>query len=258
MLKVFVKKLDEVDEKFRELYEKTEGGFMLTTDDSDFKTKIGEFRGNNIELKKKIEHLENTVKEFDGIDPKKVREAQKKLQEIEDGKLLEEGKVEELVNQRIDRMSNEYKNQINTLSARAETAEKIASTYKNQLTNIAVDNGISKAISEVATPRKGALTDILGRAKQIWTAGEDGQLVAKDSSGNIIYGKEGKNPLSPQEYITSLSQEAPFLFEQSSGGGASGSQKQPSHDGSKVIARDDKEAFANNLEAIAKGTMIVK
>lgn len=257
-LKVFVSKIDEVDEKFRELYEKTDNGFMLSTDDTEFKTKIGEFRGNNIALKKEKEQLEATLKKFDGVDPVKYKAAEKKLQEIEDGKLLEEGKVEELVNQRIDRMSQEFKNQISTLQTRAEAAELTAGKYKGQLTNIAVDNGISKALQEVASPRKGALMDILGRAKALWTADESGVLIAKDSSGNVIYGKEGKSPLSPQEWAQTLQQEAPFLFEPSTGGGASGSQKQTSHDGSKIISRDDKEGFAANLEAIASGKVLVK
>lgn len=258
-LKLLVKDLKEVDDQFHDLYVKQDDGtYMLDVEDADYKTKIGEFRGNNIELRKKIERLESDIKKFEGVDPEKAREAQKKLDELEEGKLISEGKMEEVINQRVERLRQDLTGQTQAALARAEKAEKEATTFKGELTRISVDNGIQAALSEVGVPRKGAVQDILGRARSVWSVGDDGRLVAKDAQGNVMYGKEGKAPMTPQEWAGSLVQEAPFLFEASTGGGASGGKQNQNSNGAKVISRNDKDAFAANLEAIASGKVEVR
>lgn len=255
MLKSFVKSLDGVDEKFRDLYEKTEGGFLLQVEDKDYKSKLDEFRSNNINLNNQIKQLTTTAEKFKDVDPEKYAEMHAQLDELKDKKLMDEGKVDELIEQRTERMRQETANQISTLTKAKETAESNATKLQTQLHGIAVNDGITKTVGDIAVVRQGAMTDILSRAGSVWAVSEKGGLEAKDSEGNIIYGKDGKDPLTPKEWVEDLHKEAPFLFEPNKGGGAPGSGKpQP---GAKVISPGDKAAFADNIDAIADGTVVV-
>lgn len=256
-LKALIADLKEVDEKYHDLYEKTDAGYVLSLDDGEYKKKVGEFRNNNLELKKQVEGLSAQVEKYKGVDPEKARAAEAKLRELEEKQMMDDGKIDELVNLRTDRMRQEFTGQNTALQSRAEKAENEAKALKNRLTRIAVDDGISKAVQEVAMVKKGAMADILSRSAQVWSVDDEGNLVAKTPDGNTIYGKEGKAPITPTEWSQQLMSEAPFLFEQSTGGGAQGGKKAPSGDG-KTIDRSDKEAFASNLEAIAKGSVQVK
>jgi hypothetical protein len=51
----------------------------------------------------------------------------------------------------------------------------------------------------------------------------DGRAVPH-SDGKVVYGKDGVNPMSVEEWIGSLAKNAPHLFGSTQGGGASGSR----------------------------------
>jgi len=46
--------------------------------------------------------------------------------------------------------------------------------------------------------------------------------VAVDANGDILFGKDGKTPLSPEEWADSLKETAPHLFPRAEGTGAGG------------------------------------
>ena len=217
-LKRKVENLDDVAEAFRGLYtEKTEGDkkwYVLS--DEAFpegmvdKTKLDEFRNNNIELQKQVKELTD---KFGNIDLEKYDELRKKEKEIHDKKLLDQGKVDELIAHRTEEMKKKFTNEIQ------ERDSKIG-TLESQLGDLQ----INQVVMAAATKKKaltGAIPDIIMRAKQIFIL-EDGKVTPK-KDGETWIGDDGVTPISITEWVDRLSVEASHLFQGSTGSGASNS-----------------------------------
>ena len=247
-LKTFITNLEDVAEHFREEYEQTEGGFALKVDDADYQKKIGEFRGNNIQLAQQLEDAKKQLKNFEGVDPAKYKAQQDVLQKLEEKQLLEAGQVEKVLEQRTQTMKADYEGQVQALKASVEDFQKKADTYKRSLDTIAVDNAIVKAVTEIAQPKRGAIEDIKLRAKTIWKVKEDGNLIPMDGD-RVLYGKDGTAPMSPAEWAMNLTTTAGYLFEPNTGGGSQGGGR-GQQSGDKLVSRS---SFASNLEDIASG-----
>jgi hypothetical protein len=255
-LKAFLTTLDGLDSAFHSLYEKTEDGYVLVgVEEKDYKEKLGEFRTNNINHLKRIEELTKAAEAVKDIDPEKYAEMQKTLADLQDKELLDAGKVDELLEQRTERMRTQHGDQIKKIEERAIAAEEAANKYKQNLNSISVNDAVTKTITGLTIVKQGAISDILARASGTWSVGDDGKLQAKDSEGNTRYGKDGKEHLTVKEWAEDLIKEAPFLFEPNSGGSANGSgQPRP---GVSMISGNDKQAFSQNLEGIASGKIVV-
>jgi len=243
------------------LYEKQQSGdaveYVLSVDDKDFKTRINEFRSNNVNLMKQVDDMKAMVEKFKDIDPEKAKTALAKLQEIEDKQLLDAGQVDELVARRTERMRQDYDGQVKTLAKNADEFRTRFEAAEKKLSVLMVDGEISRAIGKVGAPAKGAMSDILSRARSVWEVRE-GKLLAKDEEGNVRFGKDGKEPMTPDEWAQVIVQEAPHLFEGSGGGGAGGAAGgSRTYSSSKQIAAGDRDGFSRNLEKIAKGEVKV-
>jgi hypothetical protein len=256
MLKAFVKTLEEVAEKYRDLYVETDGGFVLKVEDKDYKAKLDEFRQNNIDLKKKRDELEGTMKRFEGIDPDKWEEAKKALDTItnlEEKDLLKGGKLDEVIQRRLATAQAAFEKKENDYKKRVQALETETGDYKGKYSGLLVETKVGGVISNVGVPRKGALGDIMNRARSTWKVNDKGELEAPGQ-----YNASGK-PVTLEEWAQQLLADAPYLFESQQGGSASGgSQKAKQDTGSKVqVDGNDPEAFGRNLEAIAKGQAVV-
>lgn len=186
-------------------------------DDSDSKKKLGEFRENNIKLMKEKEELE---KKFKDIDPEEVKEMKKRMQELDDKKMIDAGKIDELVAQKVERMRADFENQIKEMKKALDKKEGELVQTHNRLSEVLIDSEITKAVAAVGGVRKDAMQDIISRGKRIWKL-EDGKPVPKEGD-KILYGKDGKEQMTFGEWAQVLVETAPFLFEPSGGGGAGG------------------------------------
>ena len=150
MLKLVIDKIEEVDEKFRELYSLAADGKFHLQAEEDFtsKKKIDEFRENNVKLMKEKDDLEKKIAEY-GADPAKVKEWQKKIQALDDKQMIEAGKIDELVEQKVQRMRQEYENQIKVLTDTVEGKNAELSKASNRLSEVLIDSEITKAVAEI-------------------------------------------------------------------------------------------------------------
>ena len=209
----------------------------------------------------RVKELQDLIAKYDGIDPDKAKEALDKLREINEKNLIDAGKIDEVVesrvNQRVERLTQDFKGKVSALEKALEDTKKEAETYKGQLTEYVIDNSLQRAVQEVAVPRKGAIQDILHRGKRVYSLSEDGKPIPRDPDGNVMYGKDGKSPMSMTEWAQSLLQEAPYLFESNSGGGASGNDDTKGAGQKGVVTMSDGEALSANLEQIAAGEVEV-
>lgn len=93
-----VSKLDEVPEKFRGLYVEKDGGFEVDPAKfADFEFDDREELAGALEHERKErKRLKDEAEKYKGIDPEKAREAQRRLDELDEKKLIEAGEVEKL------------------------------------------------------------------------------------------------------------------------------------------------------------------
>jgi len=258
-LAAVVDSVDKIPEGMSDYYVETDGKFVLDLEGAhpSSNAKVKEFRDNNIKLTKAMDDMKAKLATLEGVDPAEHKEMQTELDALRDKKLLDEGKVEELLAQRTDRMRSDHKSQIDALTSAGSTLEAERDTLKGRLREVLIDNEISTAVLAVGSVRKGAMTDVLSRAKTVWDLGEDGKPFAKNSDGSARFGKDGRSPMTVTEYAEELAQDAPYLFEGSAGGGGNGNDRNSTtHDG-KQIHGSDQRAFSTNLVDIAKGKVRV-
>lgn len=208
MLKYILDTTDGLDASTAALYEKADGGkFVLKVEGAVAKSRLDEFRNTNIELSKKLEG-------FKDVDPVKYKELVTIEQKLRDAKLVEVGKVDQLVDERVKTMRTEFDTERTALktqiSAQARQLESLL--IDSSVREVAIKSGVSAA----------AVEDVLLRAKNVFEISE-GRVVPfeiKNGTKNIIYGRTGEHPMTISEWVEGLSKAAPHLFGKTAGGGA--------------------------------------
>lgn len=210
-LKYQIAKLEDVPEGVRSLYKQEGSVFVLDAEDVVPKTRLDEFRTNNIQLQQQLDKLKD-------VDPVKYAELVKIQQQVEEGKLIQAGKLEEVVTLRVTNMKKDLETQLGA----SQTALQQANS---QLSVLMIDNAVrQEAVKNGALPT--ALDDVVLRARTVYSM-DKGQPVPKDDKGQIIYGKDGSTPMSMADWLVSLKKSAPHLFAGSQGSGAGGGRGAP-------------------------------
>ena len=173
---------------------------------------VSGLKAKNTELLGKIKEQGDNLKRFDGIDPDTVKGMLKRFENDEEAKLIADGKIDEVINKRTERMRGDTDKQLKEANARVEKAEAFANKFRARVLGDEIRSAAGKA---------GALSsaqeDLILRAKGIFQINDEGQAVAVDEDGNPIMGKDGRTQLSPVEWIESLKESAPHLFPAASG-----------------------------------------
>lgn len=232
-LKYQIAKLEDVPENVRSLYRQEGTVFVLDAEDVVPKTRLDEFRTNNIQLQQQLDKLKD-------VDPVKYAELIKLQQEVEEGQLIKAGKLEEAVNLRVTNMKKDLETQLNG----AQTALQQANS---QLAVLMIDNAVrQEAVKNGALPT--ALDDVVLRARTVYSM-EKGQPVPKDDKGQIIYGKDGQTPMSMADWLVSLKKNAPHLFAGSQGSGAGGGRGTPGGTDTSKLTPSQKIALGLSMGA---------
>jgi len=211
-LKFKYKAKDEIPTEHQSLYVERDGAFVLDAEGAVEKSKLDEFRTNNLALKKQLDDLAH---KYEGIDPDGVKALLADKARLEEEKLIKDGEVEKLVERRIKAVVGEWEK-------RATAAEQQAAALNAQLVETEINRGVITATSKLGL-RPSAMPDITARARNVFKI-VGGVVTAVDSDGKTpIYGKDGVTPLSLEDWAARQVVEAPHLFESNAGGGATGS-----------------------------------
>lgn len=254
-VKAFVDSVEDVPEALRDLYVERDGRYVLDVEGMIPQERLREFRDNNIRLLKEQEELKRQLSEFSAIDPKKYAEMQQRMQEIDDQKMIDAGKIEELLQARTARLVADYDAQIKGYQKKVQELESGHATLSDELAKERIDNRLRDVASATGV-RKTALPDLINRGRRVWKL-VDGLPVAMQGE-QTIYGKDPSKPMSMEEWVTSLAEEAPHLFEPSSGSGAQNQGNHGARPGVRTIPRGDPAAFGKHLEDIASGKAVVQ
>lgn len=209
-LKFMLDSLEGLDENVAALYSKHDDGkFYLEVDGAVSKNRLDEFRNNNVELLKKLD-------DFKDIDPEKYTEMVQKMTEIEKKKTIPAEQVDQMVAERVKEMQDET-------AASVKKYEEQIGTMSRQLEGLVIDSAVRKAATD-GKVLASAVDDVLLRAKSVFKVVE-GVAVPHDGDNNVIYGKDGTNPMGISEWMGKLAKDASHLFEGSQGGGGGGGNR---------------------------------
>ena len=148
-LKAQVDNIEEVEENFRPLYQEQNGKFVLPEIEGLVpKSKVDEFRNNNIQLLKERDTLQENLNKYSDLDVEAAREAMKLKEDMENKKLMDEGQFEELLNKQIERNKAQFEKQFKAVEERAKIQEQLASEKHNKYSGLKVDMEVRKVLDK--------------------------------------------------------------------------------------------------------------
>ena len=264
-LQALYKSKDDVPEALRQYYVQVGDDWVLETDEGGYKSKLNEFRGNNVNLNNRVQELADALSKLEGLDPDKHEEYRKAAEELaqirEKGLLdkagIDKDELENLLNTRTEQMRNEFSDQIKKLSDRAETAEAQVSDLDGKLRQDRIKSVISEAITEYGVTKKGAMPMILDQAFKTWQLDNESKEPVAMRDQQKLFGENGESPLTPGEWVKSLAREMPYLFEPNAGGGARGGTGASGNGAVNTVDWNDQEALNANVDKIASGEVVV-
>jgi hypothetical protein len=222
--------LEAIPESIRDYYVEAEDGtYKLLVNDVVQKNKFDEFRTNNTQLNKDKAELERqltvyrTINEDPDVLRKEYDELGKLRQRVKDKDLIAQTDFEKAVEMRTAEMKSASEGQIRALSEALNKAIGERDTAIKENEQIIISRAITDAaLAANAVP--GAIPDILDRAmREGWTLNDRKQPIMV-RNGEIVFGENGVDPLTPKEWSTrSLRDSAPWFFNQASGTNAQGS-----------------------------------
>ncbi|MCO7057162.1 hypothetical protein ACUZXZ_08350 [Pseudomonas juntendi] len=153
----------------------------------------------------------------------KMKAFESGIQEKDDLEALKAGKLDfqALLDKRIAANSQSWQEKLAAEQSEKEELRKAVDGEKGKLKQFQIKQTIGQVALKNEFFHPSALDDLMSVAGSTWQLGESGELVARDSSGNVVFGKTGR-PLTPEEWVSGLTATKPHYFKQMPGSGARG------------------------------------
>jgi hypothetical protein len=197
-------------------------------------------KAKNSELLGKLKERDTALQQFDGIDPNAVRNILKRFADDEEAKLIAEGKIDDVLTKRTERMRADFEKKYADAQAAAEAATKKAQAFQGRV----LDDSL-RAAAVKAGIHQHAIDDVLFRGRAMFNLDESGQAVAVGEDGKPVLGKDGKTPFAPLEWLEGMKEKAPHWFPATaSGGGAGGGSGGGAHANKKASEMSTAEKAA--------------
>ncbi|HAV3785423.1 TPA: hypothetical protein JIF17_003844, partial [Acinetobacter baumannii] len=175
------------------------------------KDKNAELIKDKKELKDELGSLKSKV---EGLDLDAIKVLLDKSNQDEESKLIAEGKIEEVIQKRTEKMREEHDKVLKAEKERADKAEAYAEKFKKSVVQSQI---VQAAIELEALPE--ATPDIAFLAQTKFALDENGKAVAVDENGDVVIGKDGQTPMTPKEWVESLREQKPYYWPKPNGMG---------------------------------------
>lgn len=154
------------------------------------------------------------------IDQDTLKSYIERLKNDEESRLIAEGKVDEVVNRRTQRMRDSYQSKLDEYNAKLNEKDTSFKSLKSQYDNVLIDNAIRDAATRDGVIPT-AIDDIIMRARQHFQVDNDRLVSVDPDTKDVRLGADGKTPYSPSDFMADLKAKAPHFWPSSSGGGYS-------------------------------------
>lgn len=161
--------------------------------------------------------LKDDIRKYEGIDPERARRLEQMLAENEEAKLIADGKIDEVVNQRVSREQATWQSQLEAKDSELEQARK----QVEALQGVTIKSGIAAAAQKAGLAPT-AIEDAQVIASHSGWKVEDGTPVLRDKDGEVVRGKSG--PITFDEWLESQRDTRPHWFPTPKGSGAPGNR----------------------------------
>lgn len=217
--KITTDEYEALSDALRENYRQAGDHYVLDAegveDVTGLKKVLEEVKADRSKLRAEIEKLKTS---FGDVKPEDARRAMEELQRLQDEKLLEAGKVDELLTKRTERMRSDHDAQVKAFQNEIANTRKENEKLTQRLEEVLIDTGLQSVGVKVGV-KPTAMQDLLLRGRVIWKLHEGRPTPFRDD-GSVLYGKNPNTPMSMEEWVGSLQAEAPHLFETSRGVGS--------------------------------------
>jgi hypothetical protein len=218
-LKALYDSLDEVDEKFHELYTERGGKFhFVGVEGIKTEADIKALQTSLAKEREQVKALKAKAEVIGDLDPDDARERLEKYEELqalaEGGGKIDEGKLNTLVEARLKSKITPLERQISKLAEEKAAAEKAVSEYAIKERTRAIHDTVRKAATKAKVVDT-AVEDALVLAERLFDIDESGHVVTRDQVG-VSPG------LSADEWLAEAQKTRPHWWGPSVGGGARG------------------------------------
>ena len=244
----------EIPPALAEHYTERDGRWLLVLDPpaedvTGLKTALTTERNLRREAEKTVTDLKV---QFEGVNVEEYHKLQDRVKGLDDAEVYDKSGIEALVTRRTESMKAEHERQVQAKDRELTQIRTKAEELDHRWRQDRIKTALLEAVNKQGVYDK-AVDDAVRRGLSVFTdLDETGQPVSKNGNG-FEYGKDGINPLRPDEWIATLktSGQAPHLWPPSSGGGA------PAHHGgngqgidwSKLPPAERMTAFRQQQEA---------
>lgn len=177
---------------------------------------VAGLKSKNQELLGKLTDATGKLKAFDGIDLDEVRSIHEQFKNSQDLKDIREGKIDEVLARRNQKFLDDAEKRIKDAQS-----ERDAEKAKNGKFADRVLNDSIRAAAVNAGVHKHAIDDALLAARVDFTLDNDGNPV-QIKDGEVVLGKNGKTPFSPDEWFALKTETKPHWFPSGNSGSAPG------------------------------------
>ena len=174
---------------------------------------VGGLKSKRDELLDAQKRMKEQLKQYEGIDPERARKLEEQIAQSEEAKLIAEGKLDDVIGQRTERMRAEFERKLQEATQTAEQARSFADRFRGRV----LSDEIRAAVAKVGMVDSAA-ADAALRAGSLFEVNDEGVVVAKEEAGFDANGK----PLTIQSWLESMRDSAPHWFLQPKGSGAPG------------------------------------
>ena len=258
MLKAILASLEGLDDATAKLYTKeAEGKFILNVDGLVDKGKLDEFRASNVDLKKQLDQMKDELSKFSGVDLKKYQDAMAAIESDVEKKLMKEGKIDEVIQMRTEKMRTAYEEQLKAKDAAIQAAQKereLAITTQN---SYMIESELTR---HVTNPESGFHANVIDLVKdrmlKEFTV-KDGKVIRVKEDGSPVFGAKG-DPATIEEFLQDIVKDHSYLIKSSSGGGSQNNRNNTN--GQKTMRRSEFDAIQDPVrkhKLMKDGTQLV-
>lgn len=180
---------------------------------------VSGLKAKNSELLGKLKDTSERAKQWEGYDVEKVQALMKRMEQDEELKLLADGKVDDVVNRRIELRERDWNSRFGSLESKVSEYENIINQKEERLRQLTIDSRVTQAFQTLGYEPT-ALEEMVAKARNVFIMDGEGNVIPRDSNGNVIYGKDAKTPISVHQWLESLAEAKPWLRGVSKGAGA--------------------------------------
>lgn len=202
----------EIDEFKKVLEDESQEGHSAVKEviDGMVNNAVEALKNTNVDLKEEKQKLQQILDSMPGNDEiEKMRQLQEKLDSSEDARLIAEGKMDEVIQNRTERYRSKIESRLKDAQTENNKLIEDNKNLKSSYENFRIDNAIKSAAIEEGVVSH-AVGDLALRASGAFSV-EDGKIVARDEHGDYILNDDGEK-VTPREYISALKEVAPHFW----------------------------------------------